>query len=135
MVKMLSEIKESAAGIRSAKLTNAAVLNDAVKAIRKKKPKSVVIAARGTSDHAGYFGKYLLEVYCGLPVALASCSVYTLYEGNMNLKDCLVIGISQSGKAADVCEVVKRANQQGAVTVTVTTKAGEMQQTYTYQLG
>ncbi len=123
MVKMLSEIKESAAGIRSAKLTNAAVLGDAVKAIRKKKPKSVVIAARGTSDHAGYFGKYLFEVYCGLPVALASCSVYTLYEGNMSLKDCLVIGISQSGKAADVCEVVKRANEQGAVTVTVTNDA------------
>lgn len=123
MVKMLSEIKESAAGCRAAKLANSAVLDEAVKAIRKKKPKSIVIAARGTSDHAGYFGKYLFEVYCGIPTALASCSVYTIYDGAMSLKDSLVIGISQSGKAADVCEVLKRAKEDGAITLSITNDA------------
>ena len=62
---------------------------------------NVVIAARGTSDHAGIYGKYLIESLVGIPVGLSAASVVTLYGGKISYKNMLVIGISQSGKAAD----------------------------------
>ena len=61
----------------------------------------VVLAARGTSDHAAVYGKYLLEINNGYPVALADPSVFTLYGAQLRLERALVIGISQSGQAAD----------------------------------
>lgn len=79
-----------------------------------------VIAARGTSDNAAVFAKYGLEAYAGIPVALAAPSVITLYEAKLNLADAMVIGISQSGEAADVQAVLDCARESGALTVTIT---------------
>jgi len=82
--------------------------------------KLVYIAARGTSDHAAVYSKYILETYTGIPVAFAAPSIITVYDADINLKDALVVGISQSGKAEDVLSVVKHANSQGALTVCLT---------------
>jgi len=82
--------------------------------------KSVIIAARGTSDHAAIYAKYCMEIIKGIPVALAAPSVVTLYKRKMNYKDSLVIGISQSGEARDVKEVLEQANAQHACTIAVT---------------
>jgi len=84
----------------------------------------VVIAARGTSDNAATYGRYLLESFVGWPVSLAAPSLYTLYKRPPRLKDALVIGISQSGQAADVLEVLTEGRRQGAVTLAVTNTAG-----------
>ncbi len=118
--KMYSEILEAASGCREAVKYNRETLAALVREIKKKKVSCVVLAARGTSDHAAIFGKYLIETYCGIPCALAAPSVYTVYESGMNLKNCLVIGLSQSGKAADALEVINRAKACGAVTLSVT---------------
>src|SRR5438445_10997689 len=69
---------------------------------RLKRPRLVVLVARGTSDNAAQFGRYLLEICTGLPVSLAAPSVYTLYGSKVNLKDCAVVGISQSGESTDI---------------------------------
>ena len=61
----------------------------------------VYIAARGTSDHAAILAKYLFEIELGLPVCLAAPSVFTLYDAPVRLDKALVLGISQSGEAAD----------------------------------
>src|SRR4051794_40647642 len=61
----------------------------------------IVIAARGSSDNASLFGRYLLEVTTGIPVSLAAPSVYTLYDAKIDLKRALVIGVSQSGEGVD----------------------------------
>ncbi|MBN2853512.1 MAG: SIS domain-containing protein [Clostridia bacterium] len=90
------------------------------KEIKKRNINFVYIAGRGTSDNAGVYIKYILETYAKMPVALAAPSVITLYHGKPDLKDCLVIGISQSGEALDVLEVIKLANEQGAVTLSIT---------------
>lgn len=82
-----------------------------------------MLAARGTSDHAAIYGKYLLEINNGIPVALADPSVFTLYESDLKLGRALVIGISQSGKAADVCECLRRSKEAGALTVGITNEA------------
>lgn len=89
-------------------------------AIREFDPAYVMIAARGTSDNAARYAQYLLGIHANLPVALAAPSIHTLYEAPPILKKALVIGISQSGKAADVRQVVDDARAQGALTVTMT---------------
>lgn len=117
---MWKEINQSGAGVRAAKTKNADVIAEIVRAAKKKKVTGVVIAARGTSDHAGLFAKYLIETYVGVPVSMAAPSVYTVYDGCLCLKNQLVIGLSQSGRAADAMEVLNRAKECGAVTVAIT---------------
>ncbi len=86
--------------------------------------RSVMIAARGTSDNAALYAKYLFEVLLGVPTALASPSAFTLYESRMNLEGVLVVGISQSGESQDVLETIRRSGELGANTLTVTNDEG-----------
>jgi len=82
--------------------------------------RSVMIAARGTSDNAALYAKYLFEVLLGVPTALASPSTFTLYESRMSLEGVLMVGISQSGESQDVLETIRRSGELGANTLTVT---------------
>ncbi len=83
-----------------------------------------VLAARGSSDNASTYGKYLLESLCRLPTALAAPSLYTLYHKPPRLNNALVVGVSQSGAAADVIAVLDEGRRQGAVTLAITNTAG-----------
>ena len=80
----------------------------------------VVIAARGTSDNAGIYAKYLLGMVNGLVVALATPSVFTIFKQPPRLEGTLVLGISQSGKSPDIVAVLAEARRQGAVTAAIT---------------
>lgn len=91
-----------------------------VRALRSRGPRCVMLAARGTSDNAALYAKYLFEVLLGLPTALASPSTFTLYNSQLNLKDVLVIGVSQSRESKDVLETVRRSRELGASTLSVT---------------
>lgn len=88
-----------------------------------KPPRSVLLAARGTSDNAAQFGKYLIEITTGIPVGLAAPSVSTLYNSRLKLADCLVVGVSQSGESTDINVVLEHAKEQGAFTVGITNEA------------
>jgi len=61
-----------------------------------------VLVARGTSDNAALFGRYLLELTTGIPVSLCASSIHTLYHARLDLGQTLVVGISQSGEGTDV---------------------------------
>ncbi len=89
-------------------------------AMRDNDIRFVVIAARGTSDNAATYAKYLFEIVAGLPVALAAPSVYTLYDARVRMSNTLVIGISQSGQATDVVQVLSSARAAGALTACIT---------------
>lgn len=91
--------------------------------LERKKPRLVVLAARGTSDNAAQFGRYLIEIATGIPVSLAAPSIQTLYEAKVNYKDALVIGISQSGESSDTNVVLERARRGGAITAGITNEA------------
>lgn len=91
---------------------------------RRKTPRFIFIAARGTSDHVALYGKYLFEVHNGLPVGMAAPSIATVYEAKVNVEGALFIGISQSGQAADVTAVLELARRGGADTLAVTNVAG-----------
>lgn len=89
-------------------------------AVAKRRPHLVILAARGTSDNAALFGRYLLEITTGIPVSLAAPSLFTLYDARLDLSGALVIGISQSGESTDTNLVIERARQQGALTAGIT---------------
>jgi glucosamine--fructose-6-phosphate aminotransferase (isomerizing) len=92
--------------------------------LRLRRPKLVLLVARGTSDNAAQFGKYLIEITTGIPVSLAAPSVLTLYGRALDLTDVLVVGISQSGESTDTNAVLEDARSRGAVTVGITNEAG-----------
>jgi glucosamine--fructose-6-phosphate aminotransferase (isomerizing) len=94
----------------------------AAEEIRARRPRYVVIAARGSSDNAARYAQHLFGRFCRLPVALATPSLHTLYHAPPRYDDALVIGISQSGASPDIVSVVAEA--EGAVTVAVTNDAG-----------
>ncbi len=83
----------------------------------------IVLVARGTSDNAATFGRYLFELTTGVPVSLAAPSVHTLYHAELDLRDSLVIGISQSGEGTDINRVLESARRQGAYTLAITNEA------------
>jgi glutamine---fructose-6-phosphate transaminase (isomerizing) len=96
----------------------------AARTLRSRGFRFAMLAARGTSDNAALYAKYLFEIRLGVPVSLASPSAFTLYESEMNLENVLVIGISQSGESKDVLEVLRRSRQLGAITLSVTNDEG-----------
>ena len=89
-------------------------------ALRTTDVRSVLIAARGTSDNAATYAKYLIEICAGVPCALAAPSVFTLYGAKLRVEGQLVLGISQSGQGTDIVEVLSAAREAGAVTACVT---------------
>jgi len=80
----------------------------------------VLIAARGTSDNAATYAKYVLGTLNHLPVALAAPSMYTIYRRPPHLAKTLVMAISQSGASPDIVSVIEDARSQGMPTLAIT---------------
>jgi glucosamine--fructose-6-phosphate aminotransferase (isomerizing) len=92
--------------------------------IKAADPSHVVIAARGTSDHAAIYAQYAFGVLAGISVGLATPSVHSLYGASPDYSQALVIGISQSGASPDVVGVIRAARAQGALTLAITNTPG-----------
>lgn len=92
--------------------------------LRKKDITLIVLAARGSSDNAALFGRYLFEITTGIPVSLTAPSVFTLYNAKLKLNRALVIGVSQSGEGVDINLVLEKAKSAGAYTLGITNEAG-----------
>ena len=90
------------------------------RSLQSKEIDYVFLAARGTSDNAGRYAQYLWGADNGLPIALATPSLFTLYEAPPRLKRALVVGVSQSGKSPDIVRVIEEARQQGCPTLAIT---------------
>ena len=89
----------------------------------REQPRLIMLAARGTSDNAAQFGRYLLEITTGIPVTLAAPSIFTLYNAPFRFDGVLVIAISQSGESTDTNLVLERAREHGARTIGITNEA------------
>lgn len=90
-------------------------------AIRRRGITNVVVAARGSSDNAGRYAQYLLGAANGLPVALTTPSLFSIYQRPPRFApNTLVLGISQSGKSPDIVSVLAEAQRQGQLTATLT---------------
>jgi len=87
-------------------------------------PRGIVIVARGSSDYAAIFGRYLIEAATGMPVALAAPSLQTLYGVELRLTGWLALGISQSGRTPEIAAVLERYRRAGARTLAITNDPG-----------
>lgn len=90
------------------------------KEIRKRDIDYVFLTARGTSDNAGLYAKYLFGIANELPVALAAPSLFSIYQKPPKLKNSLVLGISQSGQSPDIVSVIEEGKRQGVPTLSIT---------------
>lgn len=117
---MWKEINETTDVFKNIVKNNENTMKKAVAAIKSANAYNFVCAARGTSDHALTYFKYLCEQYTPYTVSLAAPSIVTQYNGKVNFAHSVVIGCSQSGKAADCIEVLNRAKSQGACTLSIT---------------
>jgi glutamine---fructose-6-phosphate transaminase (isomerizing) len=88
--------------------------------LRRRRPRYVVVAARGSSDNAARYAQHVLGRMLRLPVLLATPSLHTLYDAPPRFVEAIVIGISQSGASPDVVSVVAEGARQGAMTVAIT---------------
>jgi len=99
-------------------------IREVAKTIRQHGIEYVFLAARGTSDHAGLYAKYLWGAYNRLPIALAAPSLFSMYGMPPRLDHALVLGISQSGQSPDIVSVVSEGKRQGALTLAITNDPG-----------
>jgi glucosamine--fructose-6-phosphate aminotransferase (isomerizing) len=79
----------------------------------------VLFAARGSSDNAAVYGRYLLEVHAGVAGGLVSPSVATHYGSRLDLSDALVVSVSQSGATEEIVATQAWARRCGAATVAI----------------
>jgi glucosamine--fructose-6-phosphate aminotransferase (isomerizing) len=91
--------------------------------VRAFAPRFVLLAARGTSDHAALYAKYLAEVDLELPAGLVSPSSLTVYDARPDLAGVLFITVSQSGGSPDLVDTTAAARERGALTLAVTNNA------------
>jgi glucosamine--fructose-6-phosphate aminotransferase (isomerizing) len=96
------------------------VVDALVDTIRAREISYVVIAARGSSDNAARYAKYLLGARNHLQVALATPSLFTVYRQPPQFHNALVLGISQSGRSPDIVNVLEEARDQGVLTAAIT---------------
>ena len=89
------------------------------RAICARDPSTIVLVARGSSDNAAVYGRYLFEVCNRRLTSLAAPSGFTLYGRGPRLDQTAVIGVSQSGQGEDVVAYMRAAREQGAVTVAI----------------
>jgi len=84
----------------------------------------ILFVARGSSDNAAIYGRYLLEVHAGRTASMAAPSVATHYRRELDLSDALVVAISQSGRTSEIVQTQDWARRCGAATIAVTNVAG-----------
>lgn len=96
------------------------VVEEIVEEIKKHDISYTFLAARGTSDNAGRYAKYLWGAANQIPVAMATPSLFSIYQQPPAMRNALVLGISQSGKSPDIVSVLTEANRQGQPTLAIT---------------
>ncbi len=114
---MHQEAADAAAVVRRQLRDNADPVKVVAERIRHYQPRAVVTCARGSSDHAATYAKYLIETQLGLITCSAAPSVSSVYQRPQQLDGVLYIAISQSGKSPDLLANVERAKASGALTL------------------
>src|SRR5437870_1355489 len=123
MSLMLHEIAEQPAALEKTIAEERVKIARLGESIKQRDIDLIVLVARGSSDNAALFGRYLLEITTGIPVSLSAPSVHTLYNAKLNLRRALVIGVSQSGEGEDINRVLENASECGAFTIGITNEA------------
>lgn len=113
--RLYAEAAEAGSAVRAQLAIHAGLMRAAGERLRRLAPRTVVTCARGSSDHAATFAKYLIETRLGIVTASAAPSVSSLYEGHPDLAGMLLLAISQSGASPDLLCAVRSAKAAGAL--------------------
>lgn len=113
------EIHEQPAVLQRLLEGQAASIRAVAERVRARGIRTVFLAARGSSDNAGLYAKYVWGIHNGLPIALAAPSLFSVYRRPPDVADSLVVGISQSGRSPDIVAVVEEGRRQGADTLAI----------------
>ena len=116
---MASEIAETPK-VFTAILNNIQAFDSVKNVLLEEKIQSVLILARGTSDNAAHYLKYLIETQIGLPVGLTSPSSVTVYNAELKYANTLIVAISQSGQSPDLVKFATAARQANAYVIAMT---------------
>lgn len=117
---MAAEIAEQPAVFERILQEGRPAIQKVARLVRERQPRFVLFVARGTSDHAALYAKYLVETRLGLPAGLASPSSMTIYDARPDLRGVLLVAVSQSGISPDLVEPLARGRAAGATTLAVT---------------
>ncbi|MDF2254579.1 SIS domain-containing protein [Streptantibioticus ferralitis] len=120
---MSGEMAQQPAVLRRILDEGAPKIREIAERIAARNPRFVLLTARGTSDNAALYAKYLIEVLLGKPAGLTSMSTTTAYGAQPDLTDVLVITVSQSGGSPDLVASTQAAREAGAITLAVTNNA------------
>lgn len=119
MSHMAQEAREAPDAVQRFLDCNAATLKDLGQRLREMNPPVMLTSARGSSDHASGYLKYLSEIMLGIPCASVGASVASVYGAKLKAKGALAITISQSGKSPDIVALQEAAKDAGALTVAI----------------
>jgi len=91
-----------------------------VAALRPQPLAGTSVLARGSSDHAAVYGRYLIEEASGRPAGLAAPSLHTLYRAPVDYSGYLGIAVSQSGHTPEIVTALERMQSAGAAGLAIT---------------
>jgi glucosamine--fructose-6-phosphate aminotransferase (isomerizing) len=120
---MLAETLEAPEAVARMLAANAPAVAELAARLRARPPPFAVTCARGSSDNAATYLKYLLEINLGVAVASVGPSVSSVYRARPRVKDALFVAISQSGRSPDLLDLAAVAREEGAVTVALVNDA------------
>jgi glutamine---fructose-6-phosphate transaminase (isomerizing) len=112
--RMFQEAASASDAVRAQLQHDAAAIAAIGAQVRRLAPRTVITCARGSSDHAATFAKYLIETRAGVLTASAAPSVSSVYGVSQDLRGCLFIALSQSGRSPDLLASVAAAKAAGA---------------------
>lgn len=119
-MSLYTEILEQPACLERLLFSQRKTVEEIARAIQVDDIQFAFLAARGTSDNAARYANYLWGAMNGLPIALATPSLFTYYRQPPKLNNALVIGISQSGQSPDIVSVLEEGKRQGCPTLAIT---------------
>ncbi len=103
---------------------NRAALAEIGVQLRKRSPPALLTSARGSSDHAASYFKYLAEIRTGVPCASIGASVVSVYGAKLQARNCVALTISQSGQSPDIVSLQEEARRAGALTIAIVNVEG-----------
>jgi glucosamine--fructose-6-phosphate aminotransferase (isomerizing) len=121
---MFREAAEAPLAVREQLRRNREVVARAAERLREMAPRAVVTCARGSSDHAATFAKYLIETRVGLLTSSAAPSVSSIYGAKSDLDGTLFLAISQSGASPDLVASAEAARKAGAFVIALVNAEG-----------
>jgi glutamine---fructose-6-phosphate transaminase (isomerizing) len=116
---MYAEASESPAVVARQLRMNASLVEELGRRLRARPPRAVITCARGSSDHAATYARYLIETRAHVLTSSASPSINSLYGIEQDLRDCVFVAVSQSGRSPDLLASVEAARRNGAYVVTL----------------